>query len=61
MMLTAFARMGGIFITAGDLFACGKQPLDLPPEVAELRVCSAALRAGYSMFLFFSTRQVAWS
>ncbi len=24
MMLTTFARMGGIFITASDLFACGK-------------------------------------
>ena len=25
--LTALARMGGIFITVGDLFACGKEHL----------------------------------
>ena len=35
--LTALARMGGIFITVGDLFACGKEhTIQTPPGVTVL-------------------------
>ncbi|WP_436415990.1 hypothetical protein [Petrimonas sp.] len=47
-MFETFARMGGIFITVGDLFACGKeQPPKPPPEVAVLiSVLSCATTSG---------------
>ena len=53
-----FARMGDIFITVGDLFACGKASIDETPPVVAVLVSKlvSPLRAKIDVLIYRKLR-----